>query len=74
MSYAVKLNDGQYDILEKETDTTIELNTKEKSARDMCRKLNLGAGFNGWTPEFVAMKWKNAIYINKNKRSDNEIL
>jgi len=58
MSYTVKLNEGQYDILEKETDTTIELNTKEKSARDICRKLNLGAGFNGWTPEFVAYRLK----------------
>jgi len=58
MSYAVKLDKGQYDILEKETDTTIELNAKEKTARDICRKLNLGAGFNGWTPEFVAYRLK----------------
>jgi len=57
MSYTVKLNDGQYDILEKETDTTIELNAKEKTARDICRKLNLGAGFNGWTPSFLTISY-----------------
>lgn len=56
MSYIVKENKGSYDILEKDSDTVLELSTDEKRARDLCRKLNLGSGFNGWTPSFFAIK------------------
>lgn len=54
MSYYVKENEGAYDIVEKDTDTVIDLKTNEKRARDICRKMNLGAGFNGFTPLFFA--------------------
>ena len=57
MSYSVKMNEDGFDILEKESEILIELKTQEKTAKDMCRKLNLGSGFNGWTPQFIAMKW-----------------
>jgi hypothetical protein len=58
MSYSViKTNNDFYDILEKESDNVIEVaKTDEKEARALCRKLNLGAGFNGWTPDFVAKR------------------
>jgi pyruvate kinase len=58
MSYSVVTNQkGLFDIYEKESDVTIQLDMKtEKDARDICRKLNLGSGFNGWTPSFVAEK------------------
>jgi hypothetical protein len=56
MSYRV-LETGQgYDIVEKETDVVIELKRAEKDAKDICRKLNLGSGFCGWTPTFFAEK------------------
>jgi hypothetical protein len=58
MSYTVKEMNGKYNILEKVSETIIELETNEKNARDLCRKLNLGSGFNGWTPAFVAEKMK----------------
>lgn len=54
MSYYVKEVEGAYDIIEKDTDTVIDLKTNEKRARDICRKMNLGAGFNGFTPLFFA--------------------
>jgi hypothetical protein len=54
MSYYVKENEGVFDIVEKETETLIDLKTTEKRARDLCRKMNLGAGFNGFTPMFFA--------------------
>jgi hypothetical protein len=57
MSYAVTSKEGKYDLLEKSSDVLIELNYEEKKAKDMCRKLNLGAGFNGWTPPFFAVKY-----------------
>lgn len=56
MSYSVKKGDTGYDIFEKDTETLIVLNKPEKEARDMCRKMNLGSGFNGWTPTFFTSK------------------
>lgn len=58
MSYSVIKNEKSlYDIFEKESDVVIELSkTDEKDARAVCRKMNLGSGFNGWTPEFVAKR------------------
>ena len=54
MSYRIVENKNGYDIMEKETDIVIELSVKEKEAKDLCRKLNLGSGFAGWTPTFFA--------------------
>lgn len=54
MSYKVCANTtGGFDIKEIDTDATIVLKAVEGKARDLCRKLNLGAGFNGWTPAFM---------------------
>jgi hypothetical protein len=58
MSYVVKEANGKFNILEKNSETMIELECDEKRARDVCRKLNLGSGFNGWTPAFVADKMR----------------
>lgn len=55
MSYQVHANKvGGFDIFETDTDMTIELKATELRARNLCRKLNLGSGFNGWTPSFMA--------------------
>ncbi len=54
MSYRVLETETGYVIMEKETDIAIELSVKEKEAKDLCRKLNLGSGFAGWTPTFFA--------------------
>lgn len=58
MSYSVIKNENNlYNIFEKESDVVIEISkTNEKEARDVCRKLNLGSGFDGWTPDFVAKR------------------
>lgn len=58
MSYSViKSDKNVFDILEKETGSVIEVKkTDEKEIRSLCRKLNLGAGFDGWTPDFVAKR------------------
>ncbi len=56
MSYSVIRNDlGKYDLFEKDSNNTIEIGiAQETEARSICRKLNLGSGFAGWTPNFVA--------------------
>lgn len=56
MSYTLKKTNTAYDIYEKGSDVLIELSFEEKKAKDLCRKLNLGSGFNGWTPQFFATK------------------
>lgn len=58
MSYSViKSEKNAFDILEKDTGSVIEIKkTDEKEVRSMCRKLNLGSGFDGWTPDFVAKR------------------
>jgi hypothetical protein len=61
MSYTLKKADTAYNIYEKSSDVLIELSFEEKKAKDLCRKLNLGSGFNGWTPLFFAEKHKIKI-------------
>jgi hypothetical protein len=56
MSYVLKKSDTVYNIYEKGSDVLIELSLEEKKAKDLCRKLNLGSGFNGWTPPFFAVR------------------
>lgn len=57
MSYRVMKTPEGCDLFETESDTIIELKRSEKEVKDLCRKLNLGSGFNGWTPSFVAKKF-----------------
>ena len=57
MGYKVTGQGAKFNIFEKESELTIELETDEKRARDLCRKMNLGSGFNGWTPPFFAAKF-----------------
>lgn len=61
MSYTTQEENGKFNILEKNTGVLIVLETENHNARDLCRKLNLGSGFNGWTPHFFTNK-PNAIY------------
>ena len=54
MSYKVKQTENGYDIVEQQTNVVINLKYGEKKVRDLCRKMNLGSGFNGFTPDFFA--------------------
>lgn len=54
MSYRVRKRKAGNVIFEKETSVVIELPLEESEVRAICRKLNLGAGFGGWTPLFFA--------------------
>jgi hypothetical protein len=58
MSYSVIKNEKNlYDIFERDSEVVIEVNKQsEDEARSVCRKLNLGSGFNGWTPGFLAKR------------------
>ena len=61
MSYITKEVEGSKGILETDTGIFISYNKKtDKEIQATTRKLNLGSGFNGWTPQFFAgnLKYK----------------
>lgn len=58
MTYRVQQNKNQYDIIEKDTNTVVYKDCKESNARELCRSLNLGSGFNGFTPIFFTQDFK----------------
>jgi len=45
-------NEGVYSIYEVPTEQVIKTFNDKKEARDFLRHLNLGGGFDGWTPTF----------------------
>lgn len=57
MSYKVKKIKREYHIIENDILTIRKYNSKN-DANDYCRRLNLGAGFNGHTPEFMTREIK----------------
>jgi len=57
MSYVVQRVEDQknsFVINETDTGTQIKLKHPEKNVNIIARKLNLGSGFEGWTPIFFA--------------------
>ena len=49
-----------YHVIEKDTGHIVTSSDAEKTARTQCRSLNLGAGFNGWTPEFFTYVYQDS--------------
>jgi len=62
MSYRVSKvkNESKFNIIEKGSELIVHTIDDEKEARKMCRSLNLGAGFNGFTPPFFTVRTKIA--------------
>ena len=55
MSYKqIKIKPNKYNIMENETGNVIVIEDNEKNIKTICRKLNLGSGFNGFTPQFFS--------------------
>lgn len=57
MSYYVKKTEASFDIVEKESDFVLKTTDDESIAKKLCRSLNLGAGFNGYTPQFFCYQY-----------------
>lgn len=51
-NYKIEENNGTYSVFESETEQTIGEFTDKSEARKLLRHLNLGGGFDGWTPSF----------------------
>ena len=59
MSYYVRKTEAAFDIVEKDSELIMKTMTDESAARKLCRSLNLGTGFNGFTPPFFCLKYPN---------------
>jgi hypothetical protein len=55
-SYKVKKFDSLYGVVESATNHIIFESNDEHKAKTMSRKLNFGAAFDGWTPNFFTKK------------------
>lgn len=54
------------DVVEVGTGLTIKADISVQEARDLCRHLNFGGGFDGWTPGFFNEKIKGLVYSEEN--------
>lgn len=68
MSYSVRKSGDLFNVIEKDTKQIIVSYEDQKEARQICRSLNLGAGFNGYTPPFFLAKFG---YKQKERPSKN---
>lgn len=58
MPYTIKETESKMHVLEEETGQVIYTTSNKKSARMLCRSLNLGSGFDGLTPGFFTQTYK----------------
>jgi hypothetical protein len=56
--YKVINDTSLFKVVEEETQQVVFVSNKEKNARNICRDLNLGSGFGGWTPTFFCQDFK----------------
>jgi len=59
MIYDVLKKKNGFDIVEKNTETTLQLSYNNAKAKSICESLNSGSGFDGWTPSFFSENFKN---------------
>lgn len=57
MSYTVVTSENSYKVVEKGSGLVVSVYKIETDARNICRSLNLGSGFDGWTPPFFAAEY-----------------
>lgn len=60
MSYRVHTkNDSEHEVIEKGTELVITVKAARDEAMRTCRSLNLGSGFDGFTPPFFTLQYPN---------------
>jgi hypothetical protein len=59
LSYRVQKKRNRYAVIEKGSEFVIATFNLNKDARELCRGLNLGQGFDGHTPEFFIQEFKS---------------
>lgn len=56
-NYKLFEKDGLFSIIETKTEHIIKKFDNKEIARQFMRSLNFGSGFDGWTPQFMIIKF-----------------
>ena len=65
MNYKLITNPGHFfDVLETTTNQIVFTSAEHSKAKEFLRHLNLGGGFDGYTPSFFMKKIKNIFIVN----------
>lgn len=59
MGYKMNEKDGLFEIIEKGSDLVVAVKNEKADATKLTRSLNLGAGFDGFTPTFFTLTYPN---------------
>lgn len=51
-----------YEIVETSTNQVIKTDMTQAEAKSLCRHMNFGGGFDGWTPEFFLAKHEKYVF------------
>ena len=62
VNYEVRDNNGKFDVYEIGTRQVVKTYRSHIKAKDHCRQLNFGGGFDGNTPAFFMKKVQNIEY------------
>jgi hypothetical protein len=57
MGYKMNEKDGLFEIVEKGSELVVAVRKGKEDATKLTRSLNLGAGFDGFTPTFFTLKY-----------------
>ena len=57
MGYRVNEKNGLFEIIEKGSELVVAIKNEKDTATKLCRSLNLGSGFDGFTPPFFTLKY-----------------
>jgi len=59
VNYKIKNNpNNNFEVIETSTEQIVATFSAQKDAKQLLRHLNLGGGFDGWTPQFMLKKIK----------------
>jgi hypothetical protein len=67
MNYRINSKKNIFEVYETATEQVIKSFSDAKEAKKFMKSLNLGSGFDGWTPSFVLKDFSE--YINKRRRN-----
>ena len=59
LTYALKTLENENYVTEHETGYDIPVSGDYKEAKSILRNLNMGGGFDGFTPSFFCIRYKN---------------
>lgn len=63
MNYKIIKVDDQYSVLETTTDQIVFSHKDREESKKAMRHMNLGGGFDGFTPSFMIKKIKNKSWF-----------